>query len=117
MADDYGIAIPLLGAFRRDDDEIGVVAGVAGGLLIAFNEDFEEIWRVDGLRKDFGHEFNFERVKGEEGEVIAFTTVDHIRYKRPDVEGDLMIVNSSGKIIFKKRVRVFLMTLTLIWLQ
>ncbi|RLG93865.1 hypothetical protein DRO37_07135 [Candidatus Bathyarchaeota archaeon] len=105
MADDYGIAIPLLGAFKRDDDKIGVVAGVAGGSLIAFNEDFEEIWRLDGLRKDFGHEFNFERVKGEEGEVIAFTTVDHIRYARPDVEGDLMIVNSSGKVIFKKRVR------------
>ena len=105
MADDYGIAIPLLGAFRRDDDRIGVVAAVAGGSLIAFNEDFEEIWRIDGLRKDFGHEFNFERVKGEKGEVIAFTTVDHIRYARPETEGDLTIVNSSGKIIFKKRVK------------
>ena len=105
LADDYGIAIPLIGVFRRPRGALGICVAVAGGALFAFNEDFEELWRIEGLRKDFGHEFNFGEVPDEDGQVIAFSSVDHIRRSGPDVEGDLIIVNPSGKIIFAKRVK------------
>ena len=103
--DDYGVAVPMVGAFKRSADSYGICVAVAGGALLAFNEDFELMWSIKGLRKDFGHEFYFLKLPGKESELIAFITVDHIRYASPQVEGELLIVNPIGKIVFKKRVR------------
>lgn len=105
LVDDYGVAIPLIGVFKRNEDSIGICVAIAGGTVIALDEDFKPLWIIKNLRKDFGHEFYFGRNFRGEGDVIAFLSVDHIRYASPKVEGDLIIVDSKGRIIFKKRVR------------
>lgn len=103
VADDYGLAVPLIAAFERGDGSLGICVAVAGGLVLALNSDFEPLWEVRGLRKDFGHELYVAKVP--EGDLVAFVTVDHIRYSSPTVEGELLVVSSEGELLMRKRVR------------
>ena len=102
--DDYGIAIPLIGVFKRGEDRVGICVAVAGGGVFAFDEDFRLLWSIKGLRKDFGHEFNISETSNYES-IIAFSNVDNIRYTSAQTEGELILVSSSGKILLRKRVR------------
>lgn len=109
-ADDYGIAVPMLGTFRRDMDgeRIGISVGLAGGRVVALDEHFETIWEFHDLRPQFGHEtFNCD-VTGDGLDDIVFITVDRINSFGPEIEGELVILRGTdGRLLFRKRVRDF----------
>ena len=101
--DDYGIAIPLIGVFKREG-KTNICVAAAGGGVFAFDDEFRLLWSIKGLRKDFGHEFNISEIPNNES-IIAFSNVDHIRYASAQTEGELILVDSSGRLLLKKRVR------------
>jgi hypothetical protein len=105
--DDYGIAVPLLGTFRRDlEGHLGISVALAGGTVCALDSRFQELWRREDMRHDFGHEFYNCDVNNDEVDEIIFCTVDHINQSTPDVNGDLVILRGTdGGVYVRQPVR------------
>ena len=105
--DCFGIGIPLLGAAKiQSPDKLSVVAAVAGGEVVALDGDFNEIWKIGGLRHDFGHEIFFADVDGDGLDEICFCTIGNIGQAVEGGEnaGELMLLDHDGKVLLRKRV-------------
>jgi len=93
-----GIGAPLLAALRIDNTgQQGLVAAVAGGRIALLDRDLREIWRVEGFRHDFGHEFHLADIDGDGCDEIAFCTMD-------DHGGDFVLLDHDGAILLRKPV-------------
>lgn len=104
--DDYGVAVPLLGRFRRDlDGRIGISVGVAGGRLVALDTHFRILWTYSHLRHDFGHDFFNCDIDGDGVDEIIFLTVDRINHTGPEIEGELVILRADSRPYLRKAVR------------
>ncbi len=105
--DDYGIAVPLLAPFRHAPEGApGVVAALAGGIVVGLDSDLNELWRVDGLFNDFAHEFYVADVDGDGCDEIAFCTLDHV--DGGDAEwnrGELVLLDHDGSVMFRRSTR------------
>jgi len=104
--DDYGIAVPLLGAAKINSSGYkSIIACLAGGTIFALDADFNIIWKAEGLRKDFGHEIHFADVDGDGFDEIAVCTVDHINQSFGNgCNGDLLMLDHDGKVLLRRRV-------------
>lgn len=104
--DAYGIGVPLLARMRlRPSEPPGVFAGVAGGTVVALDSEFNELWRFDDLRRDFGHEPHVADVDGDGLDEIAFCTVDDInRGTGDDNVGELILLDHDGTLLLRRRV-------------
>jgi len=104
--DAYGICVPLLGAASvLSSEKPSLIAAVASGIVYALDNDFNTIWKVDGLRRDFGHEIHFADIDGDGFDEIAFCTVDDISAETgADNVGDLVLLDHDGTILLRKRV-------------
>ncbi len=84
------------------------MVAVAGGTVVLLDRTLKEIWRVDGFRNDFGHEFYTADINGEGADEIAFCTVDHINtgYTRDEDwnAGELVVLDHTGATLFRRRV-------------
>ena len=106
--DDYDMAVPLLGKFRRDfQGHMGISVALAGGQVVALDTQFRPLWTRAHLRHDFGHEFHNCDVNGDGQDEIVFCTVDHINKSGPDVQGELVILRADGSLYFRQPVRHF----------
>ena len=104
--DAYGLTVPLLAAARlRPGLPPGIVAAVTGGLVVALDGDMGEVWRVEGLRRDFGHEFNVSDFDGDGLDEVAFCTVDRIAGPglAPPV-GELLLLDHDGTVLLRRNV-------------
>lgn len=106
--DDYGIGVPLLARMRfQPDRRPGVVAAVAGGMVVALDSDLHEIWRSEGYANDFGHEFYVADVDGDGLDEVAFCTCPHINggYSADGWNvGELVLLDHDGRTILRRRV-------------
>ncbi len=100
--DDFGIGIPLIAPFHCSDKP-GLVAAVASGRVVALDGDFAELWRTDGFRNDFGHEFHIADMDGDGLDEVAFCTLGHMQGGGGDVE-ELVILDHDGRPMFRERV-------------
>jgi len=108
--DAYGICVPLTGTARiLPSDKPSVIAAVAGGVVYALDNDFNIIWKVDGLSRDFGHEIHIADIDGDGFDEIAFCTVNDISAEISDNNfGSLVLLDHDGTIIMHKRVDTFI---------
>jgi hypothetical protein len=105
--DDYGIRVPLLAAFRyAPEGSRGVVAAFAGGTVAAFDGGLRELWRLDGLRHDYGHEFLVGDFDGDGRDEICCCTADHIAaaYEHGGNAGELVLIDHDGRLLLRRRV-------------
>jgi hypothetical protein len=101
--DDYGIGIPLVAPFRCSKKP-GLVIAVAGGRIVALDGTLKELWRKDGFRHDFGHEFYIADLDGDGLDEVAFCTLDHIRgWGKQDV-GELVVLDHDGCLMLREPV-------------
>jgi hypothetical protein len=78
---------------------------VAGGRIVALDGNLKELWRRDGFRHDFGHEFYVADIDGDGFDEVAFCTVDNInKGVGSDNHGDLVILDHDGRVILRERV-------------
>ncbi len=105
--DDFGIGVPLLAPMRfRQDGRPGIVAAVAGGYVVALDNELREIWRAEGFRNDFGHEFYVSDVDGDGLDEVAFCTLDHINGGRGNIgEGELVMLDDDGTTLLRRNTR------------
>ena len=102
--DHFGMGIPLLAPFRCSNKP-GLIAAVAGGRIVALDGNLKELWRKEGFRHDFGHEFFVADIDGDGFDEVAFITVDNInKGLGPDNHGDLVILDHDGRVILRERV-------------
>lgn len=104
--DDFGITVPLTAPFRfQDTERPGILAAVAGGTIVALDADFNEIWRVDGFRNDFGHEFYIHDIDGDGLDEVVFCTVDHCAGS-PFGEwniGEFVMMDHDGTVLMRRQ--------------
>lgn len=107
IKDDYGMAVPLLAPMRlRPDGPRGLVAAAAGGVVIALDPELNELWRADGFRNDFGHEFCVNDVNADWLDEVAFCTCDHINAEPVPGwnTGEFVILDAAGRTMLRRRV-------------
>ena len=106
--DDYGIGVPLLARARLSrDGSPCLVAAVAGGRIVALDSRLRELWRVEGMRHDFGHEFHVADLDGDGLDEVAFCTLDHISGGYSEDEwnrGELVVLDHDGTVLLRQRV-------------
>jgi len=104
--DAYGLTVPLLAAARlRPGSPPGIVAAITGGPVVALDGALREVWRVEGLRHDFGHEFHVSDFDGDGLDEVAFCTVDRIAGPGPAPPvGELLIVDHDGTVLLRRNV-------------
>jgi len=106
--DDYGIGVPLLAPIRLDQDgPPGIVAAVAGGHVVALDGGLNEVWRAEGFRNDFGHEFHVADVDGDGSDEVAFCTMDHLNggFTGDDWNvGELVLLDHDGTTLLRRTV-------------
>lgn len=110
--DDYGIGVPLLSSIHlRQNGGPHIIAAVAGGYIVVLDSEFREIWRLDGFRNDFGHEFNLADIDDDGSEEVAFCTLDHINggYTKDDWNvGEFVLLDHDGRTLLRRRVDEYL---------
>jgi len=94
--DAYGIRVPLL-ASPRMGSRPGIVAAVAGGQVVLLDHELKEVWRADGFRRDFGHEFYLDDIDNDGSDEIAFCTVD-------SRGGEFVLLDHDGAVMLRKNV-------------
>ena len=105
-ADMYKIYIPLLGAANIvSPTEKSIIAAIAGGVIYALDHNLDTIWKIDGFRNSFLHEFYFADVDGDGLDEILFSTVDQFE---DDYYGDFILLDNDGKQLFSKDVQDYL---------
>jgi len=104
--DAYGIGVPLLARMTlRSGEPPGVFAGVAGGTVVALDPELNELWRLDGLRRDFGHEPHVADVDGDGLDEVAFCAVDDINRVGGDGNaGELILLDHDGTLLLRRPV-------------
>ena len=105
--DAFGVTVPLLAPLRlgsRLGGQVGVIAAVAGGRIVALDTRLQEMWRVDGLRHDFAHEFCVADIDQDGLDEVAFCTVDHIDGRGPANAGDLVVLDHDGRMLLRENV-------------
>jgi hypothetical protein len=104
VKDHFGMGIPLLAPFRCSNKP-GLIAAVAGGRIVALDGNLKELWRKDGFRNDFGHEFFVADIDGDGFDEVAFTTTDNMQKNdAPDNHGDLVVLDHDGRVLLRERV-------------
>ncbi len=106
--DDFGLAVPLLSSARllRGCGPC-VVAGLAGGTVVALDAQLREMWRSEGMRKDFGHELSVADIDGDGLDEIALCTLDHANggYAGDGWNtGELVLLDHDGRTLLRRRV-------------
>lgn len=102
--DAYGITIPLLKSFRATDGT-GLIAGIAGGRVVALDHNLDELWRLENLRRDFGHEFHVADIDHDGADEVVFCTVDDICGSlKQGVVGELVLVDHDGMVLLRRSV-------------
>jgi len=105
-ADMYNIYIPLLGAANIvSPTTISIIAALAGGVIEALDSNLDTIWKVDGFRNSFLHEFYFADVNGDGLDEIIFSTVDQ---DGDEYYGDFILLDNDGTLLFSKDVQNYL---------
>jgi hypothetical protein len=106
--DDFGLCVPLLSPFRHSAKAgLGIVAAVAGGTVVALDAELHEVWRVDTLRENFGHEFFASDIDGDGADELWFCTVDSIGspYSPGGSKvGELVVLDHDGTLLLRRRV-------------
>jgi len=109
--DHYGICVPLIGAAKIfDGDGLSIIAALAGGEVIALDNNFKLIWKTDGFRRNFEHEIFFADVDGDGFDEIAFCTLGQIMdgINNDDASvGELVLLDHDGTVIFRRTVSDF----------
>jgi hypothetical protein len=99
VVDAYSITVPLLAAGRLIPGAgPGILAAVAGGSVVAMDAGLRELWRVDGLREVFGHEFHVADIDADGCDEVAFCTMD-------SRGGELVVLDHDGATLLRRNVR------------
>lgn len=97
--DKYGIRVPLLKPMRiAAGGPKGIVAAVAGGIVVALDSQFKEVWRTGGFRRDFEHELFVADLDRDGLDEVLFSTVGERG------GGDFVILDHNGAILLRKPV-------------
>lgn len=106
--DDYGIGVPLLAPMRfHPDGRPGLAAAIAGGHIVGLDGELHEVWRTEGFRNDFGHEFYVADADGDGLDEVAFCTMDHINGGFTSDGwniGELVLLDHDGTTLLRRRV-------------
>jgi len=104
VKDCYGASVPLIGAARiKSPDELSIVAVLAKGEVVALDRDFNEIWKIGGMGRDYGHEIFFADVDGDGLDEISFCTIGCAGQSDDGWQfGELLLLDHDGKTLLRR---------------